>query len=367
MSDATRYFHDDEPFPFKRGGSIASMTLAYETWGALNSAGSNAVLILTGLSPSAHAASSPADGSPGWWEPMIGPGKPINTDRFFAICVNSLGSCKGSTGPASTNPETGRPWRLDFPELTIEDIAAATHRVLRHLGIRQLAVIVGPSMGGMSALAWLQLNPGGARHMLNISGAPRAEPFSIAVRSLQREMIVTDPNWNNGLYDDRQWPENGMRLARKLGMISYRSAVEWRSRFKRDLQDLYPVELFGMNYEIESYLEAAARKFIDAFDPCCYLYLSRTMDWFDATENHSSLDAALAGTRLESANVIGVETDILFPPHQQKEVAAALTANGVDTQLEILPSCQGHDAFLVDYDNFCARVGAYFEKIENPE
>lgn len=363
MPEATLYLHDDRPFEFRKGGVLPNLTVAYETWGTLNKDRSNAILILTGLSPSAHASSSPGDPSPGWWEPMIGPGDAIDTAQYFVICVNSLGSCKGSSGPASINPETGKPWRLDFPDLCLEDVSAAAQRVIRHLGIEQLCAVVGPSMGGMTALAWLKQNPGGARHLLALSSADKAEPFSIALRSLQREMIVTDPNWNDGNYTDKLWPSNGMRMARKLGMISYRSAEEWRGRFGRRKQNYFRQQKFGMTYSVESYLEAAARKFIGAFDPCCYLYLSRAMDWFDATEGFDNLSAALAPIKLDSAYILGVSTDILFPPHQQESIADALAANGVTTGLDILPSFQGHDAFLVDYDHFAPQVSAYFKRI----
>ncbi len=363
MTDATLYMHSDRPLAFKKGGVLPSLTMAYETWGELNGERSNAVLILTGLSPSAHAASSPTDPSPGWWEPMIGPGRPIDTDHFFVISLNSLGSCKGSSGPASENPETGRPYRLEFPDLCLEDVAAASYRVVRHLGIEQLCVLVGPSMGGMSSLAYLQQNPGGARHYLNISGAPKSEPFSIAIRSLQRELIVSDPHWNNGNYDDENWPVKGMRMARKLGMLSYRSAEEWRGRFGRRPQNYFPTEIFGMNYEVESYLEAAARKFVHSFDPCSYLYLSRAMDWYDASDGFPNLAAALAGVRLDSAFVIGVPTDILFPVHQQEAIANALSENHIQSGFCELPSLMGHDAFLVDHDHFGPRIAAFFKRI----
>jgi homoserine O-acetyltransferase len=355
--------HDDQPLEFRKGGVLPSLTMAYETWGELNPDQSNAVLILTGLSPSAHAASSPVDPSPGWWEPMIGPGAPIDTDHFFVISLNSLGSCKGSSGPASENPETGKPYRLNFPELCLEDVAAASHRVVKHLGIEQVCTLVGPSMGGMSTLAYLQQNPEGARHYLNISGAPKSEPFSIAIRSLQRELIVSDPLWNDGNYDDENWPVKGMRMARKLGMLSYRSAEEWRGRFGRRLQNYFPTEPFGMNYEVESYLEAAARKFVHSFDPCSYLYLSRSMDWFDAADGFPNLATALAGVKLDSAFVIGVPTDILFPLHQQEAIANALSENHVQTGFSELPSLMGHDAFLVDHNHFGPQISAYFKRI----
>ena len=363
MSSATLFLQIDEPLLFKKGGTLPSYTLAYETWGTLNTDRSNAVLILTGLSPSAHAASSEADPSPGWWEPMIGPGAPIDSDRFYVISLNSLGSCKGSSGPASINPATARPYRLDFPDLCVEDIAAAAHQLVGHLGVDQLCTMVGPSMGGMSALAYLQKNPLGARHFLTISSSSNSEPFSIAVRSLQRELIVSDPAWNHGNYDDENWPVKGMRMARKLGMLSYRSSEEWRTRFGRRKQDYFPTELFGMNYEVESYLEAAARRFVHSFDPCSYLYLSRAMDWFDVADDYPDLPTALASIKLNSACVIGVETDILFPAHQQKAIADALSANGIDTQFTNLESLMGHDAFLVDYDHFNPEVVSYFNQV----
>lgn len=360
---ATRYLHLEQTFRFASGGEIPRLDMAYETWGELNAERSNAVLILTGLSPSAHAASSAADPKDGWWEPMIGPGKSIDTDRNFVICVNSLGSCKGSTGPASINPETGKPYRLSFPDLLIQDIASSALLILESLGIEQLRAIVGPSMGGMSGLALLKMKPGVARHFLAISTAARAEPFAISIRSLQREMVVRDPAWRDGAYTERQWPETGMRLARKLGMISYRSEPEWRERFGRTLQDHYSERLFGMHFNIESYLESAARKFIRNFDPCCYLFLSQAMDFFDISSAYEDSVSAFADVQLNSAKVIGVETDFLWPVHQQKEIADMFSANGVDTSFEVLPSIQGHDSFLVDYERFCPVVEEYFKSI----
>jgi len=295
---------------------------------------------------------------------MIGPGKPIDTDRNFVVCVNSLGSCKGSTGPASINPETGQQYRLSFPDLTIQDIAAAGGRVLDALGIERLRVLIGASMGGMSALALMRQRPDIARHFLAISTAINAEPFAIAVRSLQREMIVRDPHWRDGAYTDEDWPENGMRLARKLGMISYRSGEEWRTRFGRLRQNRYNERLFGMHFSIESYLENAARKFIRNFDPCSYLYLSQAMDTYDFTEDFEDLKSAFAPLQLDSAKIIGVETDILWPPYQQREICKGLTANDVECDPQTLASVQGHDSFLVDYDRFRPAVRGYFKRIE---
>ncbi|HZH43803.1 MAG TPA: homoserine O-acetyltransferase [Lysobacter sp.] len=367
----TRFVDLPSPFPMKRGGALHGARMAYETWGTLNTARDNAVLILTGLSPDAHAAASEANQEPGWWEAMVGPGKPIDSERWFVICVNSLGSCKGSTGPASTDPATGEPYRLDFPELSVEDGADAAAHVVRALGIDRLACVIGNSMGGMVALALLFRHPGIARAHINISGAARALPFSIAIRSLQREAIRLDPNWNHGRYTDAQYPESGMRMARKLGVITYRSALEWDGRFGRVRldPDRRPDDPFGLEFEVESYLEGHARRFVRRFDPNCYLYLSRSMDWFDlgeyceTTPVSRSADArdALSRIRLERALAIGVHTDILFPLQQQQEIAEGLLAGGADARFLPLESPQGHDAFLVDIARFGPAVRGFLD------
>jgi homoserine O-acetyltransferase len=301
---------------------------------------------------------------------MLGPGKPIDSDRWFVVCVNTLGSCKGSTGPASINPGTGALYRLAFPELSIEDSADAAAHVLHGLGIECLACVIGNSMGGMSALAFLLRHPGIARSHINISGAAHALPFSIAIRSLQREAIRLDPLWNHGDYDDTHYPESGMRMARKLGVITYRSALEWDGRFGRvrlDSDRRDDEDPFGLEFEVESYLEGHARRFVRNFDPNCYLYLSRSMDWFDLAEYCSApcgsrsgdVLSALAMIKVEKALAIGVATDILFPLQQQEQIAEGLRAGGADATFLPLPSPQGHDAFLVDIERFGPAVANF--------
>lgn len=362
MPDARRYHDLPSPFAMKRGGHLHGARLAYETWGRLSPARDNAVLILTGLSPSAHAASSAEDPDPGWWEAIVGPGKALDTGRWFVICVNALGSCKGSTGPASINPETGSPYRLDFPELALEDVANASHALVRGLGIERLACLVGCSMGGMGALAYMLLHPGSVRAHISISTAPQAQPFAIAIRSLQREAIRLDPNWNEGRYDDAHYPEHGMQIARKLGVITYRSAIEWGGRFGRIRLDADRREddPFGFEFQVESYLEGHARRFARSYDPNSYLYLSRASDWFDMAEyGAGDVLAGLRRIRIERALVIGVDTDILFPLQQQQQIADGLTASGAAVEFVALDSPQGHDAFLVDTARFGAAIARF--------
>lgn len=355
MSLARQFFNLSSPFAMKRGGVLHGARVAYETWGTLNPQRSNAILILPGMSPSAHVTSHPDDPTPGWWQDMVGPGRHVDSTRFFVICVNPLGSCHGSTGPASPDPATGKPYRLDFPELTLEDVANAAHELVRGLGITQLACLIGNSMGGMAALAYLLQHPDGARAHISISTAPQAQPFAIAIRSLQREAIRLDHNWNQGMYDDAHYPEAGMHIARKLGVITYRSAMEWEGRFARIRldPDERNDEPFSAEFEVESYLQAHARRFVRSFDPNAYLYLSRASDWFDVAEyGGGNIATGLQRIHLKRALVIGVSTDILFPLSQQREIAQGLELTGTKVDFVALDCPQGHDAFLVEIDAF---------------
>ena len=369
ISRGTRFAPLPTPIAFVRGGSLSGGRMAYETWGTLAPDAGNAVLILTGLSPSAHAASSPDNPDKGWWEAMLGPGKAIDTDTWFVICVNTLGSCKGSSGPASIDQQTGQAYRLQFPDLSVEDCARAAKAVLNHLGIASLACLIGNSMGGMVALSFLQQFPLYARSHINVSGSAQALPFSIAIRSLQREAIRLDPAWNGGRYGTESYPRNGMRIARKLGVVTYRSAMEWDGRFGRVrlINDDHASEKFGPEFEVERYLDAHAERFVDQFDPNCYLYLSRAMDWFDFCQSCSrtgdDVVAALADIHLREALVLGAQTDILFPLHQQQQIAEGLAKGGARVRFEALDSQQGHDAFLVDIDKFAAPMRRFLHEL----
>jgi len=362
--DARRLAALPDPFPMWRGGELHGARIAYETWGELNAARDNAILLFTGLSPSAHAKSSPQDTSEGWWEGMIGPDQAIDTKRFFVICVNSLGSCFGSTGPASIDPATGAPYRMSFPDLSVEDIARGGYETLRALGIERADTIIGPSLGGMVVLALAAQFPGAARRVVSISGTAAASPFAIALRSIQREAIMRDPDWREGGYTDEKPPATGMRIARKLGMMTYRSAAEWVQRFGRDPvpNDIREEGPFAPEFAVQSYLEAHARRFVRAFDPNCYLYISRSMDRFDLAKHGTSNAEVLARSRVEQALVIGVESDMLFAIAEQRALAGDFTRAGIPTTFAPLNCVEGHDSFLIDLDRFGGEVRAFLDK-----
>jgi homoserine O-acetyltransferase/O-succinyltransferase len=364
LAGARRFAMLSDPFPMWRGGALHGARIAYETWGTLNKARDNAILLFTGLSPSAHAASSPEDPSEGWWQGMVGSGLAIDSSRFFVVCVNSLGSCFGSTGAASINPATGAAYRLSFPDLSVEDIARAGYDMLRSLGVERADTIIGPSLGGMVVLAFAAQFPQVARRLISISGSAAASPFAIALRSIQREAILRDPDWRGGAYTDEHPPATGMRIARKLGMMTYRSAHEWRERFGRlPATDRDPQDgPFAPEFAIQSYLEAHARRFVRAFDPNCYLYISRAMDRFDLAAHGGSNSAALARSRVERALVIGVESDMLFAIDEQQRLAQSFEQSGTITSFAPLTCIEGHDSFLIDIERFGREIRSFLNR-----
>ena len=363
MISSSKSVQIDGRFSMHRGGFVESPTIAYETWGELNKDKDNTILLFTGLSPSAHAASTPENPAAGWWEDMIGSGLPIDTDRFFVICVNSLGSCFGSTGPASIDPATSKPYGLSFPVLTLEDVAQGGYVVLSQLGIEKVHTTIGVSMGGMTAQAFCLRHPEVSNQLVIISSATRAAPFAIALRSLQRETITKDPKWNGGDYDPKDPPLTGQRLARKLGMMTYRSATEWDQRFGRErisFEQHHDNPFYG-DFAVESYLENHANRFSGQFDANCYLYLSRATDLFDLAEHGGSIEAGFKRFQIKRALVIGVTTDILFPLWQQEELARGLKSNVAEVELLKLDCIEGHDAFLVAMDAFRPVISQFFE------
>ncbi len=346
------------PFALQAGGELRGAEVAVESYGRLSPARDNAILLFTGLSASAHAAAHPGDTTPGWWEPMIGPGRAFDTERYHVISVNSLGSCFGSTGPGSTDPATGKPYGEAFPELRVEDIARASQAAVEASGIERLHAVVGTSLGGMTALAHAALFPGKARFLVSVSGALNASAYAVATRSQQREIVGAALRGFPGAPSVGQ----AMRWARKIGVLSYVGSSLLEQRFGRDQTEPFAGRASGTAFEVENWLEHLAQKFEHQFDPWSYWHISRAMDLFDFGEHGGTADGespgrrrtaasaarAAARFRVEEALVIGVHEDILFPLVQQRAIADTLKVAGVKTELVELHSAYGHDAFLTE-------------------
>jgi homoserine O-acetyltransferase len=344
-----RVHHHQQPLSLALGGLLPQVQIAYETWGTLSPAADNAVLLCTGLSASSHARSSEPDPSPGWWEGMIGPGAAIDTDRWFVVCCNVLGGCFGSTGPGSLDPR-GRPYAMRFPVVTVWDFVRVHGLMLDALGINRLHAAIGSSLGGMQALAFAAAMPERVARVVAISAPARSYPLSIALRHVQREAVMRDPAWNGGEYYPGPGPHSGLNLARQIGTITYRSGAEWDERFLRERTRPQPLDL-GIDFQIESYLTYQGDKFVGVYDPNSYLYISKAMDLFDLAEGAPSLEAGVARISAE-ALVIGVSSDLLFPLHQQQELARLLFDAHGRCRFFPIESVYGHDAFLIEIEPF---------------
>lgn len=352
-----------ENFTIKSGQVLSNASITFESLGLIRPELDNIILVFPGLSASAHIASSQFDESPGWWESMVGSNKYIDLNKWHVICCANLGSSNGSTGPNSINPKTGGSYKLSFPELSIEDMADAIAFVVKQLKIQRLYCVLGVSMGGMIALSFSLKYPELVRSMINISAGINSLPFSIALRSIQREIIVSDPKWKNGNYDDNNYPINGMLIARKLGMLSYQSSESWLRKFGRR-KSSYDFNkernLLSKEFEVNKYLTHHANIFYRNFDPNSYLLLSQSMDRYDVGEQiGTTCDEALSKFKISSALILGVTTDILFPAYQQEYLASGLEKCGTKVKLEIFDSLAGHDAFLTEIDLFGRSIEAF--------
>lgn len=356
-----KVFHDKQPFSLTLNkGVLPELTIAYETWGELNADKSNAVIVLAGLSASSHARSSVANMAPGWWEKFVGPGCAVDTNKYFVICPNNLGGCYGSSGPSSINVLTGKPYGTTFPIVTVKDMVNAIFLLLDHLGIDKLYGSVGSSLGGMLSLQSAVSYPERVGRLVTISSCGQSHPSSIAMRYLQRKCIMCDPNWNKGHYYDGAYPKVGMKLAREIGTITYRSGPEWGLRFGRERISEDPPSLCP-TFLIESYLEHQGETFSTKFDPNSLLYISKAMDMYDVGEDFPSLEVGLHRVTCP-VMVIGVQTDILFPIWQQRELAAKLQESGNDqVTFYELNSLYGHDTFLLDLNGVGAAVKGFLE------
>jgi homoserine O-acetyltransferase len=356
-----------EPLQLRSGAVMDAYDLVYETYGKLNADRSNAVLVCHALNASHHVAGQYAGvpGSTGWWDNMIGPGKPLDTDRFFVIGVNNLGGCHGSTGPASVNPKTGRPWGADFPVVTVEDWVATQARLADRLGIRRFAAVMGGSLGAMQALAWTYLHPERVRHALVIACAPNLSAQNIAFNEVARQAIITDPDFLGGHYYERDTrPTRGLRVARMIGHITYLSDDEMASKFGRQLKNGKLNYTFEPEFEIESYLRHQGGKFSEYFDANTYLRITKALDYFDPARDHGgSLAKALAPAKANFL-VVSFTTDWRFSPQRSREIVKALLDNRCGVSYAEINAPHGHDAFLLEDPRYHQLVAAYFERIE---
>lgn len=364
----------DAPLALSSGASIDQYELVYETYGRLNASRSNAVLVCHALNASHHVAGVSASDAKdiGWWDNMVGPGKPVDTDQFFVIGVNNLGSCFGSTGPMSPNPATGKPYGPDFPVVTVEDWVNAQARLADALGIERFAAVIGGSLGGMQALAWSTLFPDRLAHCVAIATAPRLSAQNIAFNEVARRAIVTDPDFHGGrFYDFDTLPARGLQVARMIGHITYLSDDTMAERFGRTLrrpaQDVSPGNdyqfTFDVEFEIESYLRYQGEKFSRYFDANTYLLITRALDYFDPAREHGGdLAAALAPARCDFL-LASFSTDWRFAPERSREIVAALLANRRRVTYAEIDAPHGHDAFLLDDSRYLALMRAYFDRI----
>jgi homoserine O-acetyltransferase len=360
-------FAKDQPFALESGASLIPVTIAYETYGALNEARSNAILICHALSGGAHAAGfhSPNDEQPGWWDECIGPGKAFDTNRYFVICTNVLGSCYGSTGPSSINPATGSPYALNFPVVTVGDMVRAQIVLIDHLGIERLLCVAGGSMGGMQVLEWAAHHPTRLVAAIPVATTAQHSPMLIAFSEVGRQAIYADPAWQNGdYYAGGRRPDAGLAVARMVGHITYLSEESMHQKFGRRLRGLeqYGYE-FQTEFEIESYLKYNGDKFTRRFDANSYLYVTKAMDYFDLSQPTGSLAAAFVNSVELKYLVISFTSDWLYPSYHSKRLVTALHAVGADVTYLDLQSTWGHDAFLLEVETMTNLLGSFLDRI----
>ncbi len=354
---------NNDPLPLESGESLGPVDIVYESYGEPNADRSNAILILHALTGDAHAAGyhHPRDLKTGWWDSMIGPGKAFDTSRYWVICSNIIGGCKGSTGPCSANPKTGEPYGLDFPIITIGDMVEAQRRLIDHLGIERLHAVAGGSMGGFQALEWALRYPDRMKSALCIASAPRLSAQGIAFNAVGRHAITADPEWKEGRYYGSPGPARGLSIARMVGHITYLSDLSMDAKFGRRLQsaDRFSYD-FNTEFAVESYLMHQGQRFIERFDANSYLYITKAMDYFDITRGYGPLNRAFAEVQAKFL-VISYSSDWLFPTVQSREIVRALVANHKDVSFLEIQSPYGHDAFLLEAERLTRIVGSFLE------
>ena len=347
-----RLNHSIGPLEPERGGALKDVTLAYETWGELNEGADNVVLLTHALTGDSHAAGGPSGGRRrgGWWDPMVGPGRPVDTERYFVVCSNVLGGCSGSTGPASTDPETGKPYGMRFPVVTIRDMVRAQRRLLDGLGVSRLALVVGGSIGGQQALEWAVEFPDFVEKAAPVAATGTLGPQGIGMSEIGRRAIMADPHWQNGdYYDTGKTPEEGLAIARMAGMMTYQSAPgQWERFGRRPAGRPALYREFGGRFEVESYLQYQGRDLVGRFDANSYLYLSRAMDLYDVANGYDSVEDALSRVRAD-LHFVGITSDWLFPAAEVRVTAERARKAGARAGYAEIDTLSGHDAFLKDW------------------
>ena len=353
-----------DPLVLQSGETLSPVTLAYQTYGTLNAARSNGVLVCHALTGDHYVADvHPLTGKPGWWVDLVGPGKIIDTNRFFVVCANVLGGCMGSTGPKEINPATGKPWGLRFPVITIRDMVAAQAKLIDHLGIDKLFCVIGGSMGAMQVLEWATRYPERVFAAVPIAGSYRHSAQNIAFNEVGRQAIMADPDWSHGNYlEENKIPKRGLAVARMAAHITYLSEVALQRKFGRRLQDRQALTYgFDADFQVESYLRHQGYTFVDRFDANSYLYITRAMDYFDlAQENDGVLANAFKGTRVRYC-LISFSSDWLFPTEESRAIVRALNAVAANVSFVEVESDKGHDAFLLDEPEFHQTLQGFIE------
>jgi homoserine O-acetyltransferase len=357
----------NNPLQLQYGGVLENVAVAFETYGELNATGDNAILICHALTGSAHAAGihdrGPATARtesevPGWWDPLIGPGKPIDTRKHLVICSNVLGGCYGTTGPTSINPHTGSAYRLDFPRYTIRDMVAVQKRLIDKLGITSLKAVIGGSMGGMQVLEWACMYPGIVRSVVPIAIGARHSAWAIGLNEVARRAITSDPAWEGGHYPLDRQPEVGLGLARAIAMLSYRSVDSLESKFGRERVNASR-DLLGVSFSIENYLSYQGVKLVKRFDANTYLYITRAMDDYDLAEERGRLSEVLGNLRMP-ALVMGITSDVLYPETEQKHLMEHLP----NAEYACINSPHGHDAFLIEFPQVAVRLRRFLNTVK---
>jgi homoserine O-acetyltransferase len=358
-------FCETNPLEMDCGEKLSPVTVAYETYGELNAAGDNAILVCHALTGSAHAAGylSSDPKSAGWWDSFIGDGKALDTRKYFVVCSNFLGGCYGTTGPVSLSPITGRPYGTSFPQMTIRDMVRVQKALIDFLGVKQVRTVIGGSLGGMQALEWGVMFPGVVRSIIPIATASAHSPWCIGLNDIARQAIMNDPEWRNGDYYGHGQPERGLSLARQVAMVSYRSDVSFLDRFRRDkinsngsgARSRFDSTNF---FQIESYLRYQGKKLVDRFDANTYIYISRAMDLHDVGYGRENIEDVLSSVNIP-ALCVGIDSDILYPVHEQKKLASLLPR----ARYREITSPFGHDAFLIEFEQLGGFVREFLGEI----